>query len=642
MKKPKSPEATLQSLSREMHKAPIVESSARHAERKGSTIGNAEQKIGVFVSRIEGLPPVTRDRLVDRYTDTLIIHEGDIPESYWRQQEQIQRDNGLPQALSPSDREYITEQLQSAQRTGIDSWLHYLQYTGDQYPAWFKVYAAEGMSSLATFNKQKGVFNRRSKGTVAPYPQLDPAALAQVYDAVLGAHGDAEPSADEQVQDLASGGNFNKLYSHFLVESKAVIKTPENAEDVHGEWKHYTEEDIPEITEAAQSTPWCIAGTEMARRYTNHYGGSFYLFHLQDQDTGVVSPTAAASIRMQRGSVAEISGLKQDQSLEDALVPEVMQKVNSLPGGDRYLEAFRDKQQMIALDKKFQAGEAFTTDELKFMYEIDRAIKYLNNRGNDPRLRDFKQERETHEVQLREVYGKEAALKVLTEYEIPNKLEELLDKGVSVDMLTPYLGAEQIFKERERLAKAGAVIDIKGLYPNLMTSVVLQNLDDLRAAGVQIQPYELMNRLHQQELGYHVSSLLSAGVDVRDLMEKLDTYDISNNVNTLLEAGGDAKIIMRSLNIWGILGHLPELMAAGASVDLQQLVDHLSPWALPVYAERLIQAGFDAQQLAEKLPLEAIEEDRSAQTYGRLPRPNRVFHDEYLNDDEYGDFIEEG
>lgn len=73
---------------------------------------------------------------------------------------------------------------------------------------------------------------------------------------------------------MIKNGQFNAIYSSFLLESKAIMATPERPEDVHAIWKTYTENDIDALTAAAEGTPWCIAGLDVARVYTAEGGVS--------------------------------------------------------------------------------------------------------------------------------------------------------------------------------------------------------------------------------------------------------------------------------------------------------------------------------------------------------------------------------
>lgn len=403
-----TPEQILHSINSTRHNTAIVESSTHVAERKGDNKAgsNAEKKIGAYLHRLDTLleSDEKRERISKHIADELVVSQEDIPESYWKQQEQLARDNGKTIELTEDRKMWLTKLLQDAQRTGMETWFTYLDGQGLEYPTWFKVYAIEGMASLGGFDKKKGVYAKRSRGTVAPYPQLNAAALAKTYDAVLSVHGHKNRLSNETNQQIVQGGNFNKIYSHLLLETQAIIPTPESPDEVHGEWREYTQKDVQAINHAAEGTPWCIAGENAVKGYLgyrfdqdNHKyldtyyddGSKFYLYHLQDPETGVFSPTACASIRMEGDVVEEISGLEggSNQIVEDALVPTVIEKVKTLRGGELFIEEFENRAKLIAMDKKFQSGEDFNIDELRFIYELDGPI---HTEDNDSRLIDFR------------------------------------------------------------------------------------------------------------------------------------------------------------------------------------------------------------------------------------------------------------
>ena len=349
----------------------------------------------------------------------LIVRSEDIPASYWATQEQIRRDNGQAGELSDRDKEILTADIQRQQRESLQAWTSYLGHEDCPYPTWFKVYAFDGMSRMATFDSDKKQFRKRDKGTVAPFPHLDAAVLGKTYDAIADFYdlkqedftdqeegSEASETRDLQLEALVKSGNFNKLYSKFLLEKRVILKTPERSEDIHGAWKEYLPGDEEALANAADGTPWCVASPIVGRNYleTGGYGNSdiahnedskakFILFHLQDPETGQLAENACASIRLGTdGQVAEISGLNEGQALEDALVPEVEAKVKTLPGGEKYLRAFADKQHLIALDRKMQAGEHdFTQEDLDFIFEQDRKIETLDTyNASDPRAKELR------------------------------------------------------------------------------------------------------------------------------------------------------------------------------------------------------------------------------------------------------------
>jgi hypothetical protein len=492
---------------------PHVVASAQHAEKHGDKKALIkDRRIGAHLLRLEKLlsHEGVESRAWDSAVNELIINESNIPESYWKQQLQIARDNGHGDMtyLPERTKHAVAVQLQDAQRTGLESWRDYLEQAGDQYPLWFKLYAWEGMSQLGVFDKAAQKYRKRSKDTVAPYPQLNPAVLAKLY---------------EMVSETDKSETFLTAYSRLLVEQKASLPTPENPEDVQGEWREYTKEDIEAITKAAQATPWCIAGKNMALHYTKD-GGTFLLFHLQDPETGLFSPTACASIRLDAdGNVVELSGLKggSSQYLEDGLIPTVHDKVATLPGGDRYIQAFEDKQRLIEMDKKFQAGEPFTEDEIIFLYEVNRPISYIDTYSNDPRPGQFRRQREQHIEQMAKIYGSEPNAKLILDpirsddYYAKRRIKGFLSEGVDSDFLSDHLGAELKIANLNLLIEAGAHIDADELATQLSTGDKLQYFEVLKDAGASLTAEDIASTLSPEEKLKYFVALTSVGLELK-------------------------------------------------------------------------------------------------------------------------------
>lgn len=272
----------------ERHKT-IVDSSFEKARTRGDALvgKNKERRSDAYIERLQTMVeergnPLEK-RLWERSVSKLIIQPQDIEESYWATQEQILRDNGQGRKLSEYEKQSLVTEIQDNQRDSAKSWSDYFADENCPYPMWFKVYAWDGMSKMGVFDKEKRQFKKRDQHSVSPYPRLDAGALGKTYEAIsefygLGDRGLTEQPADEAQDDrlksLVSSGNFNRIYSKFLLDRKVIIKTPEKAEDVHGSWVEYSLGDEEELAKAADGTPWCIASPSVGRNYlqTGYYG----------------------------------------------------------------------------------------------------------------------------------------------------------------------------------------------------------------------------------------------------------------------------------------------------------------------------------------------------------------------------------
>ena len=471
----------------------ITDSSLKKVTARGEKIAgkNAERRNLAYISRLEGMIEKHGNKLEKRLWEAsvgkLIIDPEKIEDGYWKAQEQILRDDGQGRELNDYERGVLTEDIQQKQRESLQSWSNYLGDEQTPYPMWFKVYAWDGMSKMGVFDKKKGEFRKRDEHTVAPYPRLNPAVLGKVYGAIVGEDEDREDDdegdktereleEEKKLAKLVNSGNFNKLYSHFLLSGKQIMKTPERTEDVHGVWKEYLPGDEEALAEAADGTPWCVASPAVGRNYltldksgddieddpwyydeiegawhnlfeerwdeeSNSWAeynyeehkksleeaskAKFMLFHLMDPaGGGIVADNACASIRLgMDGRVAEISGLGEGQALDDALVPIVEEKVKTLPGGEEFLKKFEDKKKLIELDRKMQQGEGFTDEEV---IKIFRGFHMLDSYRMD--LRRIVMENLTDEdiERLRKKYSDKETLKMLQDVETVKGFDDLL------------------------------------------------------------------------------------------------------------------------------------------------------------------------------------------------------------------------
>jgi hypothetical protein len=68
----------------------------------------------------------------------------------------------------------MVEAVQADQRAGLGKWVEYLGGDDGGYPDWFKQYTlGRAVTKLGTFDKEKQEFQKRSRGTTAPYPELN-------------------------------------------------------------------------------------------------------------------------------------------------------------------------------------------------------------------------------------------------------------------------------------------------------------------------------------------------------------------------------------------------------------------------------------------------------------------------------------
>lgn len=650
----------------------IVESSFNKARSHGEKLPgkNNERRNLAYINRLSRMVEQHGNHLERRLWNAsakkLIIDPNDIQESYWVSQEQILRDNGRADThLDDYDRQLLTEKIQEQQLESLEPWVNYLGDKDSPYPLWFKLYAWDGMSKMGVFNKEKQRFDTRNKHTVAPYPRLNQAVLAKTYRSVLDAYG-IQDSVSEDIDGSmlvdapgekilnkpSSSISFNEIYSKILLNEKSILDTPERTEDVHGKWIEYLPGDEVALASAAEGTPWCIADPGTGKNYLTYgtyYGehdaydeeftrenrAKFILFHLQDEETGVMSENACASIRLNPdGEVAEISGLAEGQALENSLVPIVEEKVKTLPGGEHYLKGFADKKMLIALDRKTANGEELTNDELEFLYEINRFIVTLDTYNNvDPRIEelqdchsDMAKERgiltEEHETFLyqahwsqyskiqehfaeylasgenvnmllettknRCLFSENARLALaadgvdaellftkMGQEDISEHATALLQRGISPELIVPKLDEKSAAKHFGELIKAGAEVD--AMIPRLSVRTVAKNarrLMELYHASQAAIVDRLPNEMVEKNFNY---LLKNVGMDINLLIPKLHASIIKRNIKYLADNGASGNTIAASLSTLEIIDSFDELVSLGLKFDLDKLSRQLSP-----------------------------------------------------------------
>ena len=261
----------------------IVESSFNKARNNKEKLPgkNNERRNFAYLSRLDRMIEKHGDALEQKLwkasAENLVMDYEDIPEAYWKQQEQILRDNGQGRELSRHEKEILAEDLIEKQRESITSWANYLGDKNCPYPLWFKVYAFDGISKMSnTLNLDNADYNRRDNTTALSFPKLNAEILAKVYRQINDFYGvDKENwlsknSDDEKLVSLVKSANFPKLYAKELVDTKVILKTPERTEDVHGDWFEYKLGDEEEIASLAEGTRWCVVDPNVAHNYLEY------------------------------------------------------------------------------------------------------------------------------------------------------------------------------------------------------------------------------------------------------------------------------------------------------------------------------------------------------------------------------------
>ena len=636
----------------------IVESSFNKARQNKEKLPgkNNERRNFAYLSRLNNMVEKYGDKAEQKIweasAENVVMDYEDIPEAYWKQQEQILRDNGQGRKLSEYEKKILAEDLIDKQRQSITSWANYLGDKNCPYPLWFKVYAFDGISKMSNaLNLDDADYSRRDNTTALSFPKLNAEILAKVYHQINDFYGvDKENwlskhSDDEKLVSLVKSANFPKLYAKELVDTKVILKTPERTEDVHGDWFEYKLGDEEEIASLAEGTRWCVVDPNVAHNYLvyGEYGHSrstgadeesnskakFIIFRLEDPNSpGIFASNGSASIRLDpNGIVDEISGLNDGQAVEDALVPIVKEKTLSLPGGEKYLQKFDDKQALIRLDKKMEKGEDLTKEELSFLYELDRPIATLDTYNEeDPRIPELK---EKYDLEYALEKGVDANKMVasldscniaknldtllehgadinntvnhMKAYDIAKNLDSLLKQGANINNTINNMDSYRIAKNLDTLLKYSAIIDVNELVSELKTYEVSENLETLLKNGADIDL--VVNRMRYSDIVDKLDYLIEHGanIDINELVSRLNSFNISDNLDTLLKNGADINVALNKMDPYYIVNKLDFLIEHGANIDVNELVSELKSYDILQNLDTLLKNGADIDLVVGKI-----------------------------------------
>ena len=619
----------------------IVESSFDKARNNHDKLPgkNNERRNYAYLSRLNSLIEKHGDNLEQRLWQTsaskVIIKPEDITDRYWKQQEQILRNEGQGRTLSNYEKDYLANEIIAEQERTIAPWVNYLSDKDCPYPTWFKVYAFDGLSRMGLYNDNTKEFEKRDKHTVGGFPNLNPEVLAKVYSHIndffsqdSSAWFEKHPE-DEKLSVLVKSGNFNKLYSKELLDAKTIMKTPERTEDIQGDWFEYKLGDEEQISRLAEGTRWCIADPHTANNYLrsgtcrnngaeeDYYDDNkarFFIFRLKtDQSKDGYADNGSASIRLgPDGNVAEVSGLNDGQAIEDALVPIVQEKVLSLPGGEKYNQSFKDKQELIRLDKKMQENQDLTEEELEFIYEINRNIVTLDTyNGSDPRLKELKNKYNIqyildHDIEID--FNKLA--KSMRPSDIVDNLDTLISHGVDIDVnkLVKRMDSSDIAENLDALINHGADIDVNELVERTDYDGIARSLDTLINHGADIDVNELVKKMHRFDIVENLDTLIKHGVDADILVKRMDPSGIADNLDAIINHGADAKILVERMYSYDVADNLDTLISHG--IDANILVKRMRPSDISRSLDTLINYGADINTIVSEMSLSDIAENR--------------------------------
>ena len=391
------------------------------------------------------------------YHDKYVIKPEDIPESYYEFIREKELDIGKGHLTIDSyTKKGIQKEVIADQVNSLDRWLDYFfSDESSDYPFWVKYWAFQGMLKLGTYNQGAKAFNKRTKNTTAAFVELNKDVLKRSMDLIIKAV-NKETIDNELLKKLTNDGSFQKVYTYFFAREKDNLYTNE------GIWVKYNKGgDYKKLATSLNGydTNWCTKaeGTALAQLSC----GDFYVYYSVDKNGEYKVPRLA--IRMEDENIAEIRGILQNQNIEPELKDILEEKLKEFPDKDKYYKKVEHMEKLTEIYKKQKNKIELSTDELRFLYEIDEYILGFGHR-HDPRVAEIISKRDIYE-DLSKIFGHD--VKAREDNYISN-----IRKGIMMDPLDPMF-------PKMTVGNLPFIENINNMvYPDIM-------MGDIRLGGVE-------------------------------------------------------------------------------------------------------------------------------------------------------------
>jgi hypothetical protein len=384
-----------------------------------------EERIETYLDRLEDFfkDPEKFEHLKYKILQKYTTRFEEIPESYWKSQEEEMRKRGeggdwlranLEQKLEM--RQKHAEAVLADQTASLEQWLDYFSLSDSNYiPKEVKYWIFRNVANLKELVKietqnpdgtkeERIEFPKRSKGTVSPFPDLNQEALSYIIDAIIKKlkeekiefEHDIQPQEQEEFRKFLNKEDFAKLYAwaneHMSPIPKHLLPITE------GQWIKYEQGSDPKKlveTIRGRGTGWCTAGENTAKNQLET--GDFYIYYSIDDDGVPTMPRIA--IRMEgKNKIAENPrGIAYKQNL-DSYIGEVLENKLKEFGqvGETYKKQSADMKMMTEIEKKSKANQELTKEDLIFLYEINEKIEGFGYE-RDPRIAEIRGQRNIKE-----------------------------------------------------------------------------------------------------------------------------------------------------------------------------------------------------------------------------------------------------
>ena len=381
-------EKFLNRLYKDLHMSDEVMHTALPSDSK-------DEKVHKYLERLEKAETMARDskysgmkHLKNLYYRKYVIKPENVPESYFELQKKIALERGFGYVeITEKTRKEMINTIVEEQKKSLDVWLDYLLSNDAMYPEWFKYYAFQGMLKLGSYDKEKGVFNKRTGSTTNIFVDLNHEALALTYDNLCKVL-EGNSIDDESLQKLIENGSFAKIYGYLI--KKLNSKNKELLDNNEGTWVKYDKGSKPDKLVNSlngKGTGWCTAGYETAKWQLE--GGDFHVYYTKDKEGNYTQPRIA--IRMEGSKIGEIRGIAEHQNMESEMEEVLSKKLEEFPDKDEYLKKVHDMEMLTKIYKEHKDRQ-LTKEEIIFIYEVEDDIVGFGYQ-KDPRIKEILNER---------------------------------------------------------------------------------------------------------------------------------------------------------------------------------------------------------------------------------------------------------
>ena len=473
--------------------------SVKHSSTKSD---NKYEVVKKYIERLERVHEKAINHKSDNgikllksfYYDKYVIKKEDIPESYINYLDKVQFDQyGIH--MNEYQKEEQKDLIIEDQKKSLDEWINYFTSEDTKfYPTWAKYWAFQGMLTIGNYDTNKGIYNKRSKTTVAPFPELDREVLSKSIDLVIK-EVNKEELNDKDLEQLVKNGNFFKLYTVQLKDKRN--QTFGNA--TKGEWIKYEQgNNYQELYKSLQgkNTGWCTAGESTCKYQLE--GGDFYVYYTYDEEGKATIPRLA--IRMDgKNTIGEIRGVAKDQNIEPHFEDILAKKLENFKDADRYKKRIKDTKMLTYVYTKYKNNKPLTKEDLKFIYETDNEIETMGC-TIDPRLHEMK--KEVLDNVKQDFQDIELILSLVQkDLRVMHHIsKDKLDKNLALDIVKnnecaiKYIPTEMIDKKLAFMAVEKASYALKYVPKDLIDKNIIRTAVEQNPISIEYVPKKMLDK----------------------------------------------------------------------------------------------------------------------------------------------------